>query len=141
ALILRCAVPSLTVASVLGAGECAMSMAEPETAVRLRIGVPVVVLADDALSQIKAGQERKGLAVTGTTFGSVDYAKLAAAFGIERIVASDQSICRAALRNTPRDPPLLVAGRTDPRAYQLGSRNDSWQCGQLAGCVQMRCSP
>ena len=119
ALALRLAHPERTVACVLGDGGFAMSMAELETAVRLRLGVTVVVLADDALSQIKAGQERKGLPVTGTTFGSVDYAKLAAAFGIEGIVASDRSTCRAAFRNTPRDRPLLVAARIDPRAYQL----------------------
>ncbi|MGH2490246.1 MAG: thiamine pyrophosphate-binding protein, partial [Candidatus Limnocylindria bacterium] len=42
------------VACVLGDGGFAMVMAELETAVREELGVTVVVLADDALSQIKA---------------------------------------------------------------------------------------
>src|SRR5207244_1279144 len=56
------------VACVLGDGGFAMTMAELETAMRLELPVIVVVLADDALSQIKAGQERKGFPVVGTTF-------------------------------------------------------------------------
>src|SRR5207244_11012893 len=54
------------VACVLGDGGFAMVMAELETAVREKLGVTVIVLADDALSQIKATQERKGYTVTGT---------------------------------------------------------------------------
>jgi acetolactate synthase-1/2/3 large subunit len=96
-----------------------MSMAELETAVRLRLGVTIVVLADDALSQIKAGQERKGYPVTGTTFGSLDYVALAAAFGIEGIIASDRATCRAAFQKPPRDRPVLVAALIDQRGYQL----------------------
>ena len=119
ALALRLANPERAVACVLGDGGFAMSLAELETAVRLRLGLTVVVLADDALSQIKAGQERKGYPVTGTTFGSLDYPKLAAAFGVEGIVVSDVASCRAAFAKTPRDRPLLVAARIDPRGYQL----------------------
>src|SRR5207245_1465770 len=71
------------VACVLGDGGFAMMMAELETAVREKLGVTVIVLADDALSQIKANQERKGYPVTGTTFGGLDYVALAKGFGIK----------------------------------------------------------
>ncbi len=52
------------VACVLGDGGFAMVMAELETAARLGLAIIVVVLADNALSQIKAGQERKGYPAT-----------------------------------------------------------------------------
>jgi acetolactate synthase-1/2/3 large subunit len=119
ALALRLANPGRAVACVLGDGGFAMSMAELETAVRLRLALTVVVLADDALSQIKAGQERKGYPVTGTTFGSLDYLALASAFGIQGVVASDRATCRAAFQKAPLDRPRLVAARVDPRGYQL----------------------
>src|SRR4029077_15890505 len=91
------------VACILGDGGFAMSMAELETAVRLKLGGLIVVLVDDALSQIRAGQERKGYPATGTTFGSIDYAKLAAAFGVEAKVVTTAAECRRAFRTPPVD--------------------------------------
>lgn len=119
ALGLKLADPSRSVACVLGDGGFAMSMAELETGVRLGLGVTVVVLADDALSQIKAAQERKGYPVTGTTFGALDYPKLAAAFGIAGIDVTSVEECRAAFQSTPADRPRLVAAHVDPSAYRV----------------------
>jgi acetolactate synthase-1/2/3 large subunit len=119
ALGLKLADPARQVACVLGDGGFAMSMAELETGVRLGLGVTVVVLADDALSQIKAGQERKGYPVTGTTFGPLDYAKLAAAFGIDGIEVSNAADCRKAFQAPHSDRPLLVAARVDPSGYRV----------------------
>jgi acetolactate synthase-1/2/3 large subunit len=120
ALALKMAEPTRQVACVLGDGGFAMSMAELETGARLGLAVLVVVLVDDALSQIRAGQERKGYPVTGTTFGSIDYAKLGAAFGIEAKVITTAAECRDALRVRPTDRPALVAARIDPSAYRIG---------------------
>jgi acetolactate synthase-1/2/3 large subunit len=108
------------VACVLGDGGFAMVMAELETAVRQRLGLTVVVLADDALSQIKAGQERKGYPVTGTTFGGLDYVALAKGFGITGHDARTVAECRVALRAGSSDAPNLIAAHVDPSAYQLG---------------------
>jgi acetolactate synthase-1/2/3 large subunit len=108
------------VACVVGDGGFAMVMAELETAVRERLGVTVVVLADDALSQIKAGQERKGYPVTGTTFGTLDYVALAKGFGITGHDVRTVAECREALRARPSDVPTLIAAHVDPSAYQLG---------------------
>jgi acetolactate synthase-1/2/3 large subunit len=119
AIALKMAEPARRVACVLGDGGFAMSMAELETATRLGLGIDVIVLADDALSQIKAGQERKGYPVTGTTFGAIDYLKLAAAFGISGVEITTVGECREAFRVAPRDRPTLVAARIDPSAYQL----------------------
>jgi acetolactate synthase-1/2/3 large subunit len=120
ALALKMAEPSRQVACVLGDGGFAMSMAELETGVRLGLGVLVIVLVDDALSQIRAGQERKGYPVTGTTFGSVDYAQLGAAFGVEAKIVSTAAECRDAFRLPPKGRPTLVAARIDPSAYRIG---------------------
>jgi acetolactate synthase-1/2/3 large subunit len=108
------------VACVLGDGGFAMLMAELETAVRLKLGVTVIVLADGALSQIKAGQERRGYPVTGTTFGDLDYVALAKGFGISgRDVRTVEEV-REALRARSSDRPTLIAAHVDPTAYQLG---------------------
>jgi acetolactate synthase-1/2/3 large subunit len=119
ALALKMAEPARQVACVLGDGGFAMSMAELETGVRLGLGVLVIVLVDDALSQIRAGQERKGYPVIGTTFGSVDYSKLGAAFGVEARIVTTTAECREAFRAAPSDRPALVAARIDPSAYRI----------------------
>ncbi len=109
------------VACVLGDGGFAMVMAELETAVRFGLAVTVVILADDALSQIKAGQERKGYPVTGTTFGALDYAAIARGFGARGIEARTARECREAFRDPAIASRLtLIAAHVDPSAYQLG---------------------
>lgn len=108
------------VACVLGDGGFAMVMAELETAVREKLGITVVVLADDALSQIKAGQERKGYPVTGTTFGKLDYVALAKGFGITGYDVRTVPEFREALRAGSSKKPNLIAAHVDPTAYQLG---------------------
>jgi acetolactate synthase-1/2/3 large subunit len=108
------------VACVLGDGGFAMVMAELETAVREKLGITVIVLADDALSQIKAGQERKGYPATGTTFGGLDYGAIAKGFGIVGRDVRTVAECRVALGDLPSDAPMLIAAHVDPSAYQLG---------------------
>ena len=119
ALALKLADRTRRVACVLGDGGFAMAMAELETATRLGLAVTVIVLVDDALSQIKAGQERKGYPVTGTTFGAIDYSKLGAAFGVEATIVSTVAECRDAFRKAPRDLPVLIAARIDPAGYRV----------------------
>jgi len=108
------------VACVVGDGGFAMVMAELETAVREKLGVIVIVLADDALSQIKAAQQRKGYPVTGTTFGGLDYVALARGFGIAGFDVRTVAEVRAALGARSPEGPTLIAARVDPSAYQLG---------------------
>ena len=120
ALALKLADRTRPVACMLGDGGFAMAMAEIETGTRLGLGVRVIVLADEALSQIKAGQERKGYAVTGTTFGAIDYEKLGSAFGIDARTVSTVAECREAFRETPGDRPTLIAARVDPAGYRVG---------------------
>jgi acetolactate synthase-1/2/3 large subunit len=108
------------VAAVIGDGGLGMVMAELETAARLRLGVLVVVLADEALSQIRAGQERRGYAATGTTFGATDYTALARAFGIEGCEVMTVDATREAFRGAAGlSAPRLVAAYVDPAAYRV----------------------
>ncbi|HKC89751.1 MAG TPA: thiamine pyrophosphate-binding protein [Candidatus Limnocylindria bacterium] len=119
ALALKLADRARPVACVLGDGGFAMAMAEIETGTRLGLEVTVIVLVDDALSQIKAGQERRGYPITGTTFGEIDYAKLGEAFGIDATIVSTVDECRAAFKTTPRGRPMIVAARIDPAGYRV----------------------
>jgi acetolactate synthase I/II/III large subunit len=120
AIGLKLAHPERAVACILGDGGFAMSVAELETAARLGLAFTVVVLADEALQQIKAGQERKGFPVTGTTFGALDYRALATAFGADGIEARTLDECRAAFRDAARSTRVtLIAAHVDPAGYRL----------------------
>jgi acetolactate synthase-1/2/3 large subunit len=113
--------PARPVTCVLGDGGFAMTMAELETAVRVGAPVIVVVLADDALSQIKAGQERKGFPVTGTTFGALDYVAVAKGFGIAGHDVTTEAEARDAFATAlAAKTPSLIAAHVDPTAYKLG---------------------
>ena len=108
------------VACVAGDGGFAMTMAELETAARLGLSVTCVVLDDGALSQIKAGQDRKGFPSTGTTFGGLDYVAIAKGFGAVGYAVSTEAECRdafAAARDAKQA--VVVAARIDPSAYRL----------------------
>jgi acetolactate synthase-1/2/3 large subunit len=108
------------VACILGDGGFAMSVAELETAARLGLAITVVILADEALQQIKAGQERKGFAVTGTTFGALDYRALATAFGADGVEVRTLDECRAAFRDASGATRVtVVAAHVDAAGYRL----------------------
>lgn len=120
AMGLKLAHRSRAVACVIGDGGLGMVMAELETAARLELGILIVVLADEALSQIKAGQERRGYAVTGTTFSGIDYIALAGSFGIDGHEVTTLDELRAALRDVASlRRPRLVAAHIDPSAYRV----------------------
>jgi len=123
AIGLKLAHPERAVACVLGDGGFAMSVAELETAARLGLAFTVVVLADEALQQIKAAQERKGFTVTGTTFGALDYPSLATAFGADGVEVRTLDECRTAFRDAQRSTRVtLVAAHVDPASYRLSER-------------------
>jgi len=123
AIGLKLAHPERAVACILGDGGFAMSVAELETAARLGLAFTVVVLADSALQQIKAAQERKGFAVTGTTFGALDYRALATAFGADGVEVRTLDDCHAAFRDATRSTRVtLVAAHVDPAGYRLSDR-------------------
>jgi acetolactate synthase-1/2/3 large subunit len=121
AIGLKLAHPDRAVACILGDGGFAMSVAELETAARLELAVIVVVLADDALSQIKAGQERKGFPVVGTTFRGLDYVAIARGFGaVGHDVTTEAEVREAVAAVKRAKTPSLIAAHVDASAYQLG---------------------
>src|SRR5581483_6252526 len=111
--------PGRRVACVLGDGGLTMLLGEIETAVRLRLPILVVVLADSALSQIKLGQERRGYPATATTFGRIDYVALGNVFGARGIEVRTRDECRKAFSQQPDGVPTIVAAHVDPSAYKL----------------------
>lgn len=120
AIGLKLARPDLPVACILGDGGFAMSMAELETAARLGLALTVVVLADEALSQIRAGQERKGIPTTGTTFGALDYVALAQAFGAHGVDVRTVDDCRRAFADAGAATGItIVAAHIDASGYDL----------------------
>jgi acetolactate synthase-1/2/3 large subunit len=112
--------PQRRVACILGDGGFAMYLGELETAVRRELPITLVVLADQALTQIKLGQERKGLGSTGTTFGATDYVALARAFGAEGAEIRRLEECREVFRwALERRGPTIIAAYIDPECYRL----------------------
>jgi len=89
-------------------------MAELETAVRLELPIIAVVLADEALSQIKANQERKGFKVVGTTFRPLDYVAIARGFGAMGHEVTTEAECREAFAAAKAAKgPTLIAAHVD----------------------------
>ena len=112
--------PERRVACVLGDGGFAMFLGELETVVRRELPIVAVILADQALTQIKLGQDRKGLPATGTTFGPLDYVGLARAFGADGAEIHRLNECRDVLRwAVERRAPTIVAAYIDPECYRL----------------------
>lgn len=112
--------PERRVACILGDGGFGMYLGELETAVRRELPIMVVVLADQALTQIKLGQERKGLGSTGTTFGAIDYVALARAFGADGAEIRRPEECRDIFRwALERRGPTIIAAYIDPDCYRL----------------------
>jgi acetolactate synthase-1/2/3 large subunit len=76
--------PSVKTVAVMGDGSFGMCVGELETAVRLRLPITFVVIANAVYGWIKAGQktgyDRRYFSVD---FGVTDHAKVAAAFGVK----------------------------------------------------------
>jgi acetolactate synthase-1/2/3 large subunit len=107
--------PERRVACVLGDGGFAMYLGEVETAVRRGLPIVAVILVDEALTQIKQLQERKGMPPTGTTFGSIDYVALARAFGADGAEIHRLDECRDVFRwALERRGPSVIAAYIDP---------------------------
>jgi len=110
--------PGRQVVSLLGDGGFRMRMSELETAMQLGAAPIIVVLRDQALSQIKVKQTKKSLAVVGTEFGGADYVKIAEAFGAQGTSVSTEAEYADALKEALRSRVLTVIdARVDPSQY------------------------
>jgi len=102
-----------------GDGGLSMTLAELETAVRLRLRIAVVVFNDATLSLIKIKQRPAGQGGTGAVgFGPVSYAAVARAMGAAGTVAGTESeLMQAVSWAAGHDGPTVIDVRTDPAAY------------------------
>jgi acetolactate synthase-1/2/3 large subunit len=108
--------PERRVAAVVGDGGFLMNVQELETAVRLELGVVVVIFRDDAYGVIRWKQLNRYGRETGVAFGNPDFVALARSFGCRglRIEAADELI--PALESAFAGPgPCLVEVPVDYR--------------------------
>ncbi|HSB71565.1 MAG TPA: thiamine pyrophosphate-binding protein [Candidatus Methylomirabilis sp.] len=118
ALAAKLVFPNRQVVSLCGDGGFSMRMAELQTAMHLGVAPVIVVLSDQALSQIRLKQIKKGLAVVGTEFRSPDYVKIAEAFGGRGISVGTEAEYADALKEALGSTVLtLIQARIDPSRY------------------------
>ena len=118
ALAAKLIFPNRQVVSLCGDGGFSMRMAELQTAMQLGVAPVIVVLSDQALSQIKIKQVKKGLAVVGTEFRSPDYVKIAEAFGGKGASVETEAEYAAALKEALASKVFtVIRARVNPSRY------------------------
>ena len=111
--------PGQPVVAFTGDGGLGMTLAEIETAVRLRLRIVVIVFNDATLSLIKIKQRPAGQGGTeAVEYGPVSFAGVATAMGAAAAAAGTQvelaTALDAALR---RDGPTVIDVAVDPACY------------------------
>ncbi len=110
--------PNRQVVCLCGDGGFSMRMGEMQTAMELGVAPVIVVLSDQALSQIKLKQVKKELAVVGTEFRSPNYVKIAEAFGGLGTSVGTEAEYADALKDALTSKGLtLIEARVDPSQY------------------------
>jgi acetolactate synthase I/II/III large subunit len=113
--------PERPAVAIVGDGGLAMYLGEIETAVRLGIDLPIVVLVDGSLSLIKLGQVQRGYQAFGVDFPPPRFAAMAPAFGARGIRVGTASETRAAVDDALRSGGVtMIEAAIDPRAYTGG---------------------
>jgi acetolactate synthase I/II/III large subunit len=111
--------PARLVVAFTGDGGLGMTLAEIETAARLRLRIAVVVFNDGALSLIKIKQRSAGQGGTeAVDFGPVSYARAAQALGAAgAAVSTEQDLAAALSAASGRDGPTVIDVQVDPAGY------------------------
>jgi len=111
--------PARLVVAFTGDGGLGMTLAEIETAARLRLRIAVVVFNDGALSLIKIKQRPAGQGgPEAVGFGPVSYARAAQALGAAAVAVSTEKELAAALSAAAgRDGPTVIDVQLDPAGY------------------------
>ena len=111
--------PARLVVAFTGDGGLGMTLAEIETAARLRLRIAVVVFNDGALSLIKIKQRPAGQGgAEAVDFGPVSYARAAQALGAVGVAVSTERELAAALSAASgRDGPTIIDVPVDPAGY------------------------
>ncbi len=121
ALAARLCRPDRPAVAIVGDGGLGMYLGELETAVRLGVSLPIVVLVDGSLSLIKLGQVQRGYQPSGVDFANPRFAELAGCFGATgvRVETPDQTRDAVAAALERRGVTLIEAV-VDARAYSGG---------------------
>jgi acetolactate synthase I/II/III large subunit len=111
--------PARLVVAFTGDGGLGMTLAEIETAARLRLRVAVVVFNDGALSLIKIKQRPAGQGgAEAVDFGPVSYARAAQALGAAAVaVGTEMELAAALSAASGRDGPTVIDVQLDPAGY------------------------
>jgi len=102
--------PSVKTVAVMGDGSFGMCAGELETAVRLKLPITFVVIANAVYGWIKAGQKTGyGSRYFSVDFGVTDHAKVAEAFGVKSWRVTDPRELNGVLKKAfASDGPTLV---------------------------------
>src|SRR5574341_433024 len=119
AMAAKLELPDRPVVAVTGDGGLAMVLAELETASRLRLPVPILVLSDRSLYLIRMHQERKGFEAAGVDFGPIDFAGIASGFGAKGFRATTWGeFDDAVTTGLNEDRPTVIEVPIDPTDYR-----------------------
>jgi acetolactate synthase-1/2/3 large subunit len=108
--------PGQPVVCMAGDGGLGLTLAELETVARLRLPITIVVFNDAALSLIEIKQSAGQGDERAVRYQLVDFAGIAAAMGIEALVAETVSDVERAL-GSGWNRPRLIDARIDPTPY------------------------
>jgi acetolactate synthase I/II/III large subunit len=119
AIAAACSAPGAPVVAFTGDGGLGMTLAEIETAVRLRLPIVVIVFNDAALSLIKIKQRPVGHGgAAAVDYRPVSFAAIAMAMGAAGASVSTEDDLAAALREAlRRDGPSVIDAAVDPAGY------------------------
>ena len=130
--------PVRLVVAFTGDGGLGMTLAEIETAARLRLRIAVVVFNDGALSLIKIKQRPAGQGgPEAVDFGPVSYARAAQALGAAAVTVSTEKDLAAALSEASgRDGPTVIDVQVDPAGYPAIMELSRGEAGRAATIAQ-----
>jgi acetolactate synthase-1/2/3 large subunit len=113
--------PDRPAMAIVGDGGLSMYLGEIETAVRLGLDLPIVVLVDGSLSLIKLGQAQRGYAAFGVDFAPPRFAEMAPSFGAKGVRVETAEATRAAIERALAEGGVsVIEAAIDAGAYSGG---------------------
>jgi acetolactate synthase-1/2/3 large subunit len=113
--------PHRPAVAIVGDGGLGMYLGEIETAVRLGVSLPIVVLVDGTLSLIKLGQVQRGYQPSGVDFQNPRLAEMAECFGAMGMRVESAAQTRSAIERALENKGVtLIEAIVNPRAYTGG---------------------
>jgi len=118
AMAARLQFPDRPILCTIGDGGFSMTLTELETCVRERLPFVTVVYNDSALSLIDVAQQNRGYPTYGVKYGRVDFAAVAAGFGVwSRRVETMEALESAVGEGLRVEGPVVIDALVDPAEY------------------------